>query len=194
MFTGIISDIGEVTRADADGTYTIKTGLDLACESIGASIACDGCCLTVTEKTTDTFTVHVSPETKDITTLTRWKPGYGVNLESALKVGETLGGHMMTGHVDGLARLSNKEERDGNYVLTFDVPEKLKRFIAPKGSITLNGVSLTVNKAEGSQLSVNIIPHTWKATNLSTVEIGAEVNLEIDTIARYLDQLLQDRV
>ena len=193
MFTGIVTDVGEVIRADADGTYTIKTAFDLAMEPIGASIACDGCCLTVTEKTEDTFTVHVSPETTRITTLAKWQPDYRVNLESALKIGDALGGHMMTGHVDGLAELVSCEPEGENHVLTFRAPENLKKFIAPKGSVALNGVSLTVNTVQDDLFSVNIIPHTWQHTNLGKTTVGGSVNLEIDTIARYLDRLIQQR-
>ena len=193
MFTGIINDVGEVLQTGADGTYVIKTSFDLAMEPLGASIACDGCCLTLTEKTADTFSVQVSPETKNVTTLTHWKTGRRVNLESALKVGGSLSGHMMTGHVDGLATLLKSNPSGENHALTFAVPENLQRFIAVKGSVALNGISLTVNQVNGSEFCVNIIPHTWAHTNLSQLKIGDVVNLEIDTIARYLDRLIQER-
>jgi riboflavin synthase len=193
MFTGIIQDIGVVTDIVKNGDWvlTIKTGLPLATTPIGASIACSGACLTVISKTEDSFTVQASQETVGLTTVKHWSVGTRVNLEPALRMGDELGGHLVSGHVDGIARVISRIAEGDSVRLTFDASEAFKRFIAPKGSAVIDGVSLTVNEADGAIFGVNIIPHTQSATTLGALQIGDEVNFEVDLIARYLDRLIQ---
>lgn len=191
MFTGIVTDIGTVlTVDDTDGRRVeIATSYDLGDVAIGASISCAGCCLTVVEKGDSSFTVDVSRETLSATTLGDWAEGTRINLETALKLGDELGGHLVSGHVDGVARLTARRPDGESVRLTFEVPPALARFIASKGSVAVDGVSLTVNEVEGATFGVNVIPHTLAETTLGGLEEGAAVNLEIDLLARYVARL-----
>jgi len=189
MFTGIITDIGRVRsvrQTQRDRRYEIETAWDTASIDLGASISHAGCCLTVTEKGLGWFAVEVSGETLSKTTLGGWSEGDAVNLERATKVGDELGGHIVSGHVDGLGRVVAVTPDGGSHRLDIEVPAPLHRFIAPKGSITVDGVSLTVNAVEGRAFGLNIIPHTWTATTLGLLKPDDAVNLEIDMLARYL--------
>jgi riboflavin synthase len=196
MFTGIITDIGEVLSARQEGDLVarIGTAYDVAGIDIGASIACDGVCLTVVATgpaPRGWFEVQVSAETVSVTSIgrNRWAPGRRLNLERALRVGDELGGHIVSGHVDGVAEvLAVRDEGDSTRV-RFRAPEALARFIAPKGSVALNGTSLTVNEVEGAEFGVNLIPHTKLVTTWGQVAAGDAVNLEIDTLARYVARL-----
>lgn len=189
MFTGIITDIGRVRSVEQtarDRRYEIETAWDVSGIDLGASISHSGCCLTVVEKSKDWFAVEVSGETLDKTTLGTWTKGTPVNLERATRVGDELGGHIVSGHVDGLGTVVEITPEGGSHRLTIEAPLPLHRFIAAKGSITVDGVSLTVNTVEGQRFGLNIIPHTWEATTLGALTVGDAVNLEIDMLARYL--------
>ena len=189
MFTGIVTDIGrvrEVRETDRDRRYEIETVWDTDGIDLGASISHAGCCLTVTEKGAGWFAVEVSKETLSKTTLGAWKAGDGVNLERAAKLGDEMGGHVVSGHVDGLGRIVSITPEGGSHQVEVEAPEPLHRYIAAKGSITVDGVSLTVNAVEGQIFSLNIIPHTWEVTTLGRLKVGDPVNLEIDMLARYL--------
>lgn len=195
MFTGIITDIGEVLAVEQRGDLRarIGTGYGVGGIDIGASIACDGVCLTVIAKGTDPrgwFDVEISAETLSRTNLGGgWGIGYRVNLERALKVGDELGGHIVSGHVDGVATVVGLRPEGDSLRVTFRAPRDLAGFIAPKGSVALNGTSLTVNEVEGTDFGINFIPHTQKATTWGRVALGDRVNLEIDTLARYVARL-----
>jgi len=189
MFTGIVTDIGRVRavrQTERDRRYEIETAFDTAGIDLGASISHAGCCLTVTEKGPGWFAVEVSGETLSKTTLGDWAEGDRVNLERAAKLGDEMGGHIVSGHVDGLGRVVAIEPEGGSRRIHIEAPAPLHRYIAPKGSITVDGVSLTVNAVEGQRFEVNIIPHTWQATTLGGLNPGDAVNLEIDMLARYL--------
>ena len=189
MFTGIVTDIGRVRSVrdtDRDRRYEIETSWDVSGIDLGASISHAGCCLTVVEKADGWFAVEVSGETLDKTTLGRWRQGDPVNLERAARLGDEMGGHVVSGHVDGLGRVVSIEAVGGSHRVVVQAPEPLHRFIAPKGSNTVDGVSLTVNAVNGRDFDLNIIPHTWEATTLGTLQAGDPVNLEIDMLARYL--------
>lgn len=191
MFTGIVTDIGQVRRIERRGDMRarIATRYDMKTVDIGASIACDGVCLTVVEKGDDWFAVDASAETLSKTNLGRWAEGTRVNLERALRVGDELGGHIVSGHVDGVAEVvAMKAEGDSTRV-TLRAPTGLARFIAPKGSVALNGTSLTVNEVSDNSFGINLIPHTKTVTNWGAVAVGDLVNLEIDTLARYVARL-----
>ena len=193
MFTGIIQDIGTLTSLDQKGDWTLTihvNKLPLAHTSIGASIACAGACLTLIAKTEDSFTVQVSGETLDKTTLKNWRVGPRMNVEPALRMGDELGGHLVTGHVDGIARVVSRRKEGDSLRLAFEVPQILARFLAPKGSAVIDGVSLTINEVEAARFGVNIIPHTQNETTLGALTEGDEVNFEVDMIARYLDRLI----
>jgi riboflavin synthase len=188
MFTGIITDIGKVRAirdTNRDRRFEIETAYDLATIDIGASIAHSGCCLTVVEKGEGWFAVEVSGESLSLTTLDQWAVGGRVNLERATKVGDELGGHIVSGHVDGLGEVVSVTVEGGSHRVKVRVPRPLHRYIAPKGSIAVEGVSLTVNEVEDDVFGVNIIPHTWDVTTLGQLVAGAKVNLEIDVLARY---------
>ena len=191
MFTGIISHIGSVESITQSGDwmFVVRVPDFTGSMLIGASVACSGACLTVTRKTAESFTVQVSAETLSKTTLGGWKKGTRLNLERALKVGDELGGHFVSGHVDGLATVESVKDAGESKEFWFAAPEPLSRFIAPKGSVTLDGVSLTVNQVVGDGFSVNIIPHTRAHTTLGERKVTDRVNLEIDLIARYLERL-----
>ena len=189
MFTGIITDIGRVRRVEQtarDRRYEIETAWDTSGIDLGASISHAGCCLTVTEKGPGWFAVEVSGETLSKTNLGDWSEGRRVNLERAAKLGDELGGHIVSGHIDGLGRVVSVTPEGGSHRIEIEAPPPLHRFIAPKGSITVDGVSLTVNAVEGQTFGLNIIPHTWDATTLGALEPDDLVNLEIDMLARYL--------
>jgi riboflavin synthase len=189
MFTGIVTDVGRVRsvrETNRDRRLEIETGFDLATVDIGASISHAGCCLTVVEKGPDWFAVEVSGETLSLTTLADWTEGRRVNLERPAKVGDELGGHIVSGHVDGIGEVIAVESEGGSHRVRIRAPRPLHRFIAPKGSITVEGVSLTVNEVEDDVFGVNLIPHTWDVTTLGELKPGSRVNLEIDMLARYL--------
>ncbi len=189
MFTGIITDIGRVRavrQTERDRRYEIETAFDTASVDLGASIACSGCCLTVVETGPDWFAVEVSAETLDRTGLGGWTEGHLVNLERALKAGDELGGHIVSGHVDGLGEVLSVTPEGGSRRIGFSAPRALMRLIAEKGSICVDGVSLTVNAVSADAFEVNVIPHTLEATTLGRLQPGDRVNLEIDMLARYL--------
>ena len=189
MFTGIVTDIGRVRsvrQTGRDRRYEMETAWDTATIDLGASISHAGCCLTVTEKGPGWFAVEVSDETLSKTNLGDWGEGHRVNLERAAKLGDELGGHIVSGHVDGLGRVVAIEPEGGSHRVHIEAPAPLHRYIAPKGSITVDGVSLTVNAVQGRAFGLNIIPHTWEATTLGDLKPGDAVNLEIDMLARYL--------
>lgn len=194
MFTGIITDIGQIVSLDPRGDLgaRIATGYDTARIDIGASIACDGVCLTVVRTGTSPrnwFEVQISAETLSKSNLGTWAPGQDVNLERALRVGDELGGHIVSGHVDGMAEVVGLHPEGDSLRVTFRAPHALAGFIAPKGSVALNGTSLTVNEVNGTDFGINFIPHTQKATTWGRVALGDKVNLEIDTLARYVARL-----
>jgi riboflavin synthase len=201
MFTGIVSDIGEVVaveqRAEGLRRLTVACAYDLNTIAIGASIACSGPCLTVVAKeergNRACFVVDAAAETLALTTAGRWRAGTPLNLERALKVGDELGGHIVSGHVDGLAILTVREDLPDMARLTFEVPAALARFIASKGSVALDGVSLTVNTVDGNTFSVLIIPHTLSVTTIGAARTGDAFNLEVDQMARYAARLMETR-
>ncbi|MEM9579777.1 MAG: riboflavin synthase [Pseudomonadota bacterium] len=193
MFTGIITDIGSVRQTEQRGDLRarIGTSYDTAGIDIGASIACDGVCLTVVALGEDWFDVDISAETVNLTNIGRsgWAEGRRLNLERALKVGDELGGHIVSGHVDGVAEIVAMAEEGDSTRVTLRAPEALARFIAPKGSVALNGTSLTVNEVDGCNFGINFIPHTKEMTTWGDAKTGDAVNLEIDTLARYVARL-----
>lgn len=194
MFTGIVTDIGRVRSLTANGVTrcVIATAYDTATIAIGASVCCAGCCLTAVETGDDWFAVEASAETLSRTTLGRWQEGTAVNLERALKAGDELGGHIVSGHVDGIGRVTGRREDGDSVRLTFDAPRDLSPMIAAKGSVTVDGVSLTVNEVDAEAFGVNVIPHTLVATTLGGLAPGDPVNLEIDMLARYVARLLAE--
>ncbi|MDU9003497.1 riboflavin synthase [Sedimentitalea todarodis] len=196
MFTGIITDIGTVRELDQQGDLRarIATGYDTAGIDIGASIASDGVCLTVIALGDDWYDVQVSAETVSKTNLGAWTEGKRVNLERALKVGDELGGHIVSGHVDGVAEVIAVVDEGDSTRVSLRAPADLARFIAPKGSVALNGTSLTVNEVEGTTFGINFIPHTKDVTTWGDVAVGDRVNLEIDTLARYVARLAETAV
>ncbi|MGH1367218.1 MAG: riboflavin synthase [Maritimibacter sp.] len=191
MFTGIITDIGRVALIETRGDMRarIETSYDTTGIDMGASIASDGVCLTVVDMGDGWYDVDISAETLSKTNLGAWQVGSKVNLERALKVGDELGGHIVSGHVDGVAKVVSIEIEGDSTRIRFDVPSELARFIAPKGSVALNGTSLTVNEVEGAQFGVNLISHTKEVTTWGDVAEGDAINLEIDTLARYVARL-----
>jgi riboflavin synthase len=204
MFTGIITDVGHVAAIArrGDTLFSIATAWDTATIPLGASIACNGACLTVVDRRPGLFDVEASAETLSKTTLGDWHEGTLVNLERALKMGDELGGHLVSGHVDGVAVVVSVQPEGDSHRIVFEVPPPLARFVAPKGSVALDGVSLTVNEVEGACFGVNIIPHTlqWTnfrailaGTNAPTFAPGRRVNFEIDMLARYLQRLMETR-
>ncbi len=197
MFTGIVTDIGTIAKVEARGDTRarINTSYDMQTVDIGASIACDGCCLTVVAKglegAQNWFDVDYSAETLSKTNLGDWTTGSPINLERALRLGDELGGHLVSGHVDGVAKVISLEVEGDSTRILFDAPDDLARFIAPKGSIVLNGTSLTVNEVDGTRFGVNLIPHTKAVTNWGDTKEGDLINLEIDTLARYVARLVE---
>ena len=191
MFTGIVTDIAKVNvvQRSGDTRFEFKTQLDTASFEIGASIACNGICLTIVDSGGDWFTADVSLETLSKTTLGLWEVGTSVNLERPLRASDELGGHIVSGHIDGVGKVSSIEDRGNSIRYCVDAEKELLRFIAVKGSIALNGVSLTVNEVFGNTFSVNIIPHTQANTTFSASKIDDSVNIEIDMLARYVARL-----
>lgn len=191
MFTGIVTDLGTILELEKRGDLRarIQTAYDLDSVDMGASIASDGVCLTVIAKGADWYDVEISAETVSKTNLGDWEVGRLVNLERALKVGDELGGHIVSGHVDGVADLVEMVEEGDSTRMVFEAPEELAKFIAPKGSVTLNGTSLTVNEVDGCRFGVNVIPHTKEVTIWGQAKVGDRINLEIDTLARYVARL-----
>ena len=196
MFTGIITDIGTVETIEGD-TFTIRCGYEAASIEIGASIACSGCCLTVTSVAQDgagaRFDVDVSNETRSKTTLGSWQNATKVNLERSLKVGDEMGGHVVTGHVDGLARITDIYPDGDCQRFVLEAPEHLALYIAPKGSVAIDGTSLTVNEVAGDKFGVNLIPHSLSVTTWGERKVGDYVNIEVDLFARYVARLLEHR-
>jgi riboflavin synthase len=195
MFTGIVTDLGRVKRLRRRDLVdlTIATAFDTSVISLGASIACSGVCLTVTAAAPGEFSVQASAETLACTTIADWEEGTPVNLEKSLRVGDEFGGHLVAGHVDGIARIVERRPEAESVRFAFEVPDSLEKFIASKGSIALDGVSLTVNEISGTRFGVNIIPHTLACTNFASASPGQRMNLEIDVIARYVARLLDAR-
>lgn len=193
MFTGIITDVGTVSALKQEGDLRarIETSYDTGQIDLGASIASDGVCLTVVDRGPGWYEVQVSAETVSKTNLGTWTPGKRVNLERALRVGDELGGHIVSGHVDGVATVVSVTEDGDSTRVVLRAPEDLARFIAPKGSVALNGTSLTVNAVEGREFGINFIPHTKAVTTWGDVAEGDAVNLEIDTLARYVARLAE---
>lgn len=199
MFTGIVSDLGEILEVEekAEGLRRLKIACSYDPDSIdiGASIACSGVCLTVVERggagNRTAFAVDAAAETLRVTTAGAWRRGFRLNLERALRLGDELGGHMVSGHVDGIAELISRDDFLDSAALSFRAPTELARFIAAKGSVALDGVSLTVNAVDGAAFSVLIIPHTLNVTTLGALQPGARVNIEIDQMARYAARLLE---
>ena len=195
MFTGIITDLGRVRRLHRGdlAELTIATAFDTSAIPLGASIACSGVCLTVVGVAPGEFSVQASAETLACTTIGEWEGGTPVNLEKSLRVGDELGGHLVAGHVDGIARISERRPEAESVRFVFEAPEELASFIASKGSVAIDGVSLTVNEVTGARFGVNIIPHTLGCTNFGRASPGQRMNLEIDLIARYVARLLGPR-
>lgn len=193
MFTGIVTDMGILRALEKRGDLKarIGCGYDMTRVDIGASIACDGVCLTVIDRAEDWFEVEISAETVSKTNLDTWAEGRTVNLERALRVGDELGGHIVSGHVDGVAEVIAMQPDGDSTRMTFRAPAELSRFITPKGSVALNGTSLTVNEVEGNTFGVNMIPHTKQVTTWGRTQVGDRINLEIDTLARYVARLAE---
>lgn len=196
MFTGIVTDIGEILETKQEGDLRVRIGTryDSATIDLGASIACDGVCLTVVdcgENAGHWFDVQASAETLSKTNVDSWALGKRVNLERALRVGDELGGHIVSGHVDGIAVITDIRNEGDSTRVTLRAPDTLARFIAPKGSVALNGTSLTVNEVNGSEFGINFIAHTKAVTTWGDMKIGDQVNLEIDTLARYVARLAE---
>lgn len=191
MFTGIVTDLGRVRAIakDGDTRFDFETGYDTAEIEIGASVACSGPCLTVVDKGPGRFAVQASAETLARTTLGSWTVGTPVNFERALRIGDELGGHIVSGHVDGVATVLETRAEGDSTRFVFAAPEGFARYVAPKGSIALDGVSLTVNEVDERGFGVNIIPHTRRHTTFGDLAKGDRVNFEVDTIARYVDRL-----
>jgi riboflavin synthase len=193
MFTGIVTGIGEVVGVEkrGDARFEIATHGDLATVAIGASIACAGCCLTVVARTPGSFSVDVSAETLSKTTMGAWQRGTRINLERALRMGDELGGHVVSGHIDGVGEIVSIVPEGDSKRFRFRVAPELARFIAAKGSVTLDGTSLTVNEVAGLEFGVNIIPHTQAITTWGQAKLGGRVNVEIDMLARYVARLAE---
>ena len=191
MFTGIVTDVGRVASvADrGDWRFVLETDFDMDKVDIGASISCAGCCLTVVEKAPGRFSVDASAETLSVTTLGEWREGTEVNLERALRLGDELGGHLVSGHVDGVGQVVSVREEGASHRILFEAPQEIARFIASKGSIAVDGVSLTVNEVDGRRFGVNIIPHTQQMTTFGKLAAGDRINLEVDVLARYVARL-----
>ena len=194
MFTGIITAIGSLTSLDhkPDGGARVKIKTPWDCEKIdlGASIACNGVCLTVVERDRDHFSVDVSKESLAVTSLKNWGEGSAINLERALAMGDELGGHIVSGHVDGLAEIMSIRQDGDSYRVSLKAPDHLAPMIAPKGSVALDGISLTVNEVDGNTFGIMVIPHTWTHTTLGQNQIGDKINLEVDMLARYVARII----
>lgn len=190
MFTGIITHKGKIRNITRDENKDVKVWIESTFDTddveIGASICCSGACMTVIEKERNAFLIEVSYESLRCTTLDAWHKGLEINLERALKAGDELGGHIVSGHVDCVAEVKSVEPTEGSHKVTIFTPKDFARYIAPKGSIVLDGISLTVNEADKDSFNVNIIPHTWENTTFSRLKSGSKINLEIDMLARYV--------
>lgn len=193
MFTGIITDMGEVVSIDKQGDWKIRIrcGFDMQSVPIGASIACSGVCLTVIEKDENSFLVQVSKESLDKTAIEQWQVGSKINLEQSLKMGDELGGHLVFGHVDGLAEVVSITPVMDSHEVVFALPENMKHLVAAKGSVALDGTSLTVNAVNDNKISINIIPHTWQVTSFGQIKIGQKIHVEADMLARYVARILE---
>ena len=195
MFTGIVTDLGEILELEQKGDLRarIKTNYDTAGITFGASIACDGICLTAVDFGDDWFDVEISSETvsKTIIGAGIWKVGHTINLERSLKVGDELGGHIVSGHIDGIAKVTSINDEGDSTRFVFEAPSELARYIAPKGSVALNGTSLTVNEVDSNTFGVNLVPHTKKVTSWGKTQVNDPINLEIDTLARYVARLAE---
>ncbi len=196
MFTGIVTDVGHVRHIEKRGDthFVIATNYDVSAIEMGASISCSGACMTVVDKGTAKdrwFAFTASAETLSRTTLGQWKVGDPVNLERPMRVGDEFGGHIVTGHVDAVAEIQRMTPEGESTRITFEVPVSLSRFVAAKGSVTLDGVSLTVNEVDGPRFGVNIIPHTAKVTTFGRARPGTKMNFEIDVLARYVARLVK---
>src|SRR3984893_14164856 len=196
MFTGIVTDVGKIVSVTSGGNkgdrrFLVQTSHDLKPVPIGASIAHSGCCLTVIEKGADWFAVEASGETLDKTHLGGWKEGTKINLELSLKLGDELGGHLVYGHVDGMGKIASMAPEGGSVRFVFEAPAQLARLVATKGSVAVDGISLTVNEDEGNRFGVNVISHTQAVTTLGQAKVGQRVNLEVDMLARYVARLLE---
>lgn len=193
MFTGIVTDLGEIVALENTGDLRarIRCGYDMGTVEIGASIAHAGVCLTVIATGADWYEVQISAETVSKTNLGGWTVGKRINLERALKVGDELGGHIVSGHVDGVAEITALRDEGESTRFSFRAPEALAKYIAPKGSVALDGASLTVNEVDGCSFGINIIPHTKAVTTFGAAKVGDKVNLEIDTLARYVARLTE---
>ena len=192
MFTGIVTDLGKIRAIEkrGDTRIEIETSYDTDDIDIGASIACSGPCLTVIEKGPGWFAIEASAETLDKTALGDWTVGTTVNLERAMRIGDELGGHIVSGHVDAVARIVDMQPEGDSVRFTFESPGEFSKYIAPKGSVCLDGVSLTVNEVQGNNFGVNIISHTQGETTFGSRKVGDRINIEIDTIARYVARIL----
>ena len=193
MFTGIITDIGTIAALEQRGDLKARIACNYEVDSIdiGASIACDGVCLTVIDRAENWFDVEISAESVSKTNLDVWEVGRKVNLERALRVGDELGGHIVSGHVDGVAEIVEMRDEGDSTRYVFRAPPALARFVAPKGSVALNGTSLTVNEVDGATFGVNLIPHTKEVTTWGQSAVGDRINIEIDTLARYVARLAE---
>ena len=193
MFTGIVTDVGRVAAVErrGDTRFVIETNYDTDAIGVGASIAHNGVCLTIVERWSGRYAIDASAETLSKTTLGDWQTGTLVNLERSLRLGDELGGHLVFGHVDGVAAVSGCQPEGDSLRFTFEAPAALARFVAPKGSIAVDGVSLTVNEVDGNRFGVNIIPHTQSCTTFRILRPGHRVNLEVDMLARYVARLIE---
>ena len=201
MFTGIISDVGTIVRADLregiDAMFEVESHYDIDTLAIGASVSHQGVCLTLIGFEAiaggSKWQVQVSKESLDLTTAGQWQVGTKLNLERALKMGDELGGHMVSGHVDGIGEIVASARENESHRVSIKVPPHLAKYVSPKGSIAIDGISLTVNEVDGEVFGINVIPHTWDVTTLGQIEIGTLVNLEADQMARYVDRILSYR-
>jgi riboflavin synthase len=202
MFTGIITDIGTITRADIkqgyDARYEVESHYDVGTLALGASVSHQGVCLTlISFEPTPAgckWEVQVSKESLDLTTAATWAIGSRLNLERALKMGDELGGHMVSGHVDGIGEVISVAKENDSHRVKIKVPDDMAKYVSPKGSIAIDGISLTVNEVDGNVFGINVIPHTWDVTTLGQVQVGTRVNLEVDQMARYVDRILSHRL
>lgn len=197
MFTGLIRDIGTITdvsRTETDSTITIATSLPVNDLEIGASIACDGVCLTVIAYKDGEFSVQAAAETMAVTNVGQWRIGQGVNLEPSLRLGDLMGGHIVSGHVDGIAHVRSVAALGDGYRLVIAMPPALHKYVSVKGSIALNGISLTINEVGDDWFSILIIPHTWAHTTMRDLGEGDAIHVEVDPMARYVERLLESRL
>jgi riboflavin synthase len=194
MFTGLVKTTGTIRRVDQRGDCMVTVAMaDSFPVEVGDSIACDGICLTAVKVSDNEFKVSLSAETMSKTTAGRWQVGTKINLEPSLRMGDALGGHLVSGHVDGVARVVSRQPSGDSSLVAFEVPTELTRFIAAKGSVTVSGVSLTVNEVMGTRFTVNIIPHTAKETTFGELKQDDQVNIEVDMLARYVARLLETK-